>query len=146
MPTRRVTVLNGPNLAQLATRESEHYGESSYEALERYCVERGRELDLAVRCRQTDGEGDLVRLIHESAAESDGLLINAAAYTHTSVAVRDALLCVKVPVVEIHLSNPDAREAFRRTNLIADVVAARVAGFGPGGYGLALEGLKSLLD
>ena len=146
MPTRRVVVLNGPNLAQLATRESEHYGEASYEDLQRYCLERGRELGLEVRCLQTDGEGDLVRLIHESAADSDGLLLNAAAYTHTSVAVRDALLCVKVPVVEVHLSNPDAREAFRRTNLIADVVAARVAGFGLRGYGLALEGLRTLLD
>jgi 3-dehydroquinate dehydratase-2 len=145
MATLRIAVLNGPNLGQLGAREPEHYGDVTYEELASYCEAHGRELDLEVWCRQTDGEGELVRLIHENAAEADGIVLNAAAYTHTSVAVRDALLCVKVPVVEVHLSNPDAREAFRRRNLIADVVAARVAGFGLDGYGFALAGLKALL-
>jgi len=145
MSKPRIAVLNGPNLADLAARETEHYGDLSYEDLVGYCVERGRELDLDVHCRQTDGEGELVRMIHEAAGDCEGIVLNAAAYTHTSVAVRDALLSVRVPVVEVHLSNPAAREEFRRRNLIADVVAATVAGFGLPGYGMALSGLKALI-
>ncbi|MBU0741696.1 3-dehydroquinate dehydratase [bacterium] len=141
----RIAVLNGPNLGELSSRETEHYGDLAYDELERYCIDYGRELGLDVHCRQTDGEGELVRLIHESAAACDGIVLNAAAYTHTSVAVRDALLCVSVPVVEVHLSNPAAREDFRRRNLIVDVVSGSVAGFGSRGYGLALSGLKELL-
>ncbi len=145
MPTPRIAVLNGPNLGQLSSRETEHYGDLSYEELESYCIDSGRDHGLDVHCRQTDGEGELVRLIHESAASCDGIVLNAAAYTHTSVAVRDALLCVGIPVVEVHLSNPAAREDFRRCNLIVDVVAGSVAGFGLAGYGMALAGLKGLL-
>ena len=145
MTTHRIAVLNGPNLGQLSSRETEHYGDVSYEELAQYCVDFGREQGLDVHCRQTDSEGELVRLIHESADTCAGIVLNAAAYTHTSVAVRDALLCVSVPVVEVHLSNPAAREDFRRRNLIVDVVAGSVAGFGSTGYGLALAGLKALL-
>jgi len=145
MATHRIAVLNGPNLGRLGDRETEHYGDLTYADLEAYCRERGRDLDLDVTCHQTDGEGDLVGLIHDSAAAYDGIVLNAAAYTHTSVAVRDALLCATIPVIEVHLSNPDAREAFRRQNLIKDVVTGSVQGFGLTGYGLALTGLRSLL-
>ena len=145
MTAHKVAVLNGPNLGRLGDRETEHYGDITYADLEAYCQEHGGMLDMEVVCRQTDGEGDLVALIHESAGAYDGIILNAAAYTHTSVAVRDALICVKVPVVEVHLSNPDAREDFRRKNLIKDVVDGSVQGFGPAGYGMALIGLKALL-
>ena len=146
MARRRIAVLNGPNLGRLGRREPGIYGDATYADLETYCRERAAELEIAVDIRQTDGEGELVRWIHECDELCDAIVLNAAAYTHTSVAVRDAVLCCHVPVVEVHLSNPDAREEFRRRNLIADVVAAGVRGFGLEGYGLALAGAKALLD
>ena len=107
-------------------------------------VELGADLGATVTCEQHDGEGDLVRAIH-GAADFDGLLINPAAYTHTSVATRDALLGVGVPFVEVHLSVPEAREEFRHISLVADIAVARVSGFGPNSYGLALRGLVDRL-
>jgi 3-dehydroquinate dehydratase-2 len=141
----KVAVLNGPNLGRLGRREAEHYPETTLAALDDYCRERGAALGLDVECVQTDGEGELVGLIHRWGDAADGLLLNAAGYTHTSVAVRDAVLCCGAPVVEVHLSHPDAREEFRRRNLLRDVVVASVSGFGVTGYGLALEGLAVLL-
>ncbi len=146
MATRRIAVLNGPNLQRLGAREAEHYGTATYAELEAFCRERGAALGVEIDLRQSDGEGELVGFIHDCDGVCDAIVLNAAAYTHTSVAVRDALLSCRVPVVEVHLSNPDAREGFRRTNLIADVVAAGVRGFGLDGYGLAIAGAVALLD
>jgi 3-dehydroquinate dehydratase-2 len=144
--SRIVHVLNGPNLDRLGMREPDVYGSATYQDLVSDLEAWSDELGLEIFVRQTAGEGELVSWIHEAGVEADGLLINAAAYTHTSVALRDALLTLTIPVVEVHISNPDAREEFRRTNLISDVVTAAVKGFGIRGYRLGLAGLAGLIE
>ncbi len=140
----RIAMLNGPNLDRLGEREPETYGTTSWAELTAMCRDWAAELDVELEIHQVDGEGDLVRLVHECGERSDAVVINPAAYTHTSVALRDALLMVPVPVVELHLTLPAGRESFRRRNLISDVVTATVQGFGPTGYRLALTGAAAL--
>jgi len=142
---RRVMMIGGPNLGRLGTREPEIYGTVSWTELGDLCREWAAGLELEIEFVQTEDEGEMVRLIHRAGDEADGLILNAAAYTHTSVAVRDAVSAVDLPVVELHLSNPSAREPFRQQNLLADVVSAGLRGFGTDGYRLALEGMASLL-
>lgn len=141
----KVFVVGGPNLGRLGTREPEIYGTTTWAELARLCASWADEAGLELEFLQTDGEGELVGMVHRAADEAAGLVLNAAAYTHTSVAVRDAVAAAGIPVVELHLSNPAAREPFRRTNLLADVVTASVCGFGVEGYRLALRGLAALL-
>ncbi len=141
-----ITILNGPNLSQLGKREPEIYGSVTYDDLVTQCSEWGGQHGHQVTVRQTDSEGELVQLIQDAAGDSDGLIINAAAYTHTSVAVRDALAAVDLPVVELHISNPWSREPFRQQNYLSDVVTAGIHGFGTGGYLLALTGLMEILS
>ncbi|MCB1183025.1 3-dehydroquinate dehydratase [bacterium] len=138
-------MLGGPNLGRLGSREPEIYGHTTWSELADLCRDWAAESGLELVFAQTDGEGDLVKLIHAAGDGAAGLILNAAAYTHTSVAVRDAVSAVSIPVIELHLSNPDAREPFRRTNLLADVVTAGVRGFGVQGYRLALQGMAGLL-
>jgi 3-dehydroquinate dehydratase-2 len=142
---RRVHVLGGPNLGRLGRREPHLYGATTWAELETLCRGWAAGLDLELVWDQCEGEGELVRLIQAAGDAADGLVLNAAAYTHTSVAVRDAVATLDIPVIELHLTNPDAREPFRRHNLLADVVTAGVRGFGVEGYRLALEGMASLL-
>jgi len=137
----RITVLNGPNLNLLGTREPELYGRHTLGEIEQLVVERGGQLGATVAWHQTNHEGAFVELIQALPATADGALINAAAFTHTSLAVRDALLSVRVPFVEVHLSNIFAREPERRHSLLADLAAGVVAGFGPQSYVLGLEAL-----
>ena len=144
--SRRVTVLGGPNLGRLGTRQPEIYGQVTWDELAAMCTRWAQDLDLELDFAQTDAEGELVRLIHQAGDQADGLILNAAAYTHTSVAVRDAVAALTIPVVELHLTNPDAREEFRRQNFLADVVTGGIRGFGVTGYKLALTGLAKLLD
>ncbi len=143
----RISVLHGPNLDRLGTREPEIYGEETLTDIDSALVELAVELgavDLDIE--QHAGEGAYLAAIHRAADEgADGLLLNPAGYTHTSVAIRDAVLGVGLPAVEVHLSNPDAREAFRRHSYLADVVHGRVAGFGKASYLLALRGLVAHL-
>lgn len=141
----RVFVLGGPNLGRLGRREPEIYGSTSWQELGRLCAGWAADLGLDLEFLQTDGEGELVGLVHRAGDQGQALVLNAAAYTHTSVAVRDAVAAVGIPVVELHISNPSAREPFRRTNLLADVVTASVCGFGIEGYRLALQGVAALL-
>lgn len=143
--TYRVAMLGGPNLDQLGKREPDIYGTVTWAELGRMCDQWAGELDLDLEFLQTSSEGQMVDLIHRIGVDSAGLILNAAAYTHTSVAVRDAVAALRIPVVELHISNPDAREPFRRQNLLADVVTAGIRGFGPNGYRLALQGLADLL-
>ena len=143
--TLHIVMLGGPNLALLGTREPVIYGRTTWAELEERCSGWARDLDCRLTFLQTDSEGELVRQIGRWGTEADGLILNAAAYTHTSVAVRDAVTAVSVPVVELHLTNPSAREDFRRRNLLEDVVVAGVRGFGIEGYRLALEGLAHRL-
>ena len=144
--TPRVTLLGGPNLGRLGERQPEIYGQITWSELTARCRSWAAELGLTLDFRQTDTEGELVRWIQEAGQQADGLILNAAAFTHTSVAVRDAVCALAIPVVELHLTNPDAREDFRRRNLLADVVTAGIRGFGSEGYRLALLGMARLLS
>ena len=137
----RLTVLNGPNLNLLGTREPEIYGKATLGDIERAVRERARELGLELDWQQTNDEGRFVELVQGLAARADGALINAAAFTHTSLAIRDALLAVHIPFVEVHLSNIFAREPERRRSVLADLAVGVVAGFGSTSYLLALEAL-----
>lgn len=141
----KVHILNGPNLSRLGTREPAVYGSTTLAELAGLCEGWARALGLEPTFEQREGEGELVELIHRAGDQADGLILNAAAYTHTSVAVRDAVTSISIPVIEVHLSNPAAREPFRRQNLLEDVVYAGIRGFGVDGYRLALEGLAGRL-
>ncbi|HEV2670121.1 MAG TPA: type II 3-dehydroquinate dehydratase [Gemmatimonadales bacterium] len=140
-----IAVLNGPNLNLLGEREPEVYGRTSLAEIERATREQARGLGVECSWVQTNHEGELVEAIQGLTGRSDGAVINAAAFTHTSLAVRDALLAVRVPFVEVHLSNIFAREPERRRSLLADIAVGLVTGFGPDSYRLGLEGIVGYL-
>jgi len=141
-----IAVLNGPNLNLLGQREPEIYGNTSLAEVERITRERARALGVECSWIQTNHEGELVEAIQGLKGRADGAVINAAAFTHTSLAVRDALLAVRVPFVEVHLSNIFAREPERRRSLLADLAVGVVTGFGADSYRLGLEGLVGHLQ
>ena len=145
MKSLSLAVINGPNLCKLGEREADHYGTFTYEELTDYCQRQAAKIDVELVICQNDIEGELVKLLHELSEKVDGIILNAAAYTHTSVAIRDAVLTVKIPVVEVHISNPYSREEFRKTNLLSDVVKASISGFGITSYGLAIDGITRIL-
>ncbi len=140
-----IAVLNGPNLNLLGEREPELYGGASLAEIEAAVRERARALGVECSWKQTNHEGELVEAIQGLKGHADGAVINAAAFTHTSLAVRDALLAVRVPFVEVHLSNIFAREPERRRSLLADLAVGVVTGFGADSYRLGLEGLVGFL-
>ena len=135
----RVFVLNGPNLGRLGTREPDVYGTTSYSELEALCVRGGAELGLDVTVRQTDHEGELLGWLHAAADAGTPVVLNAAAWTHTSVAVRDACAQLTAPLVEVHISNVHKREPFRHHSYISDVASGVIVGLGVTGYTLALR-------
>ncbi|MBA3760264.1 MAG: type II 3-dehydroquinate dehydratase [Gemmatimonadota bacterium] len=141
----RIVVLNGPNLNLLGQREPEIYGHTSLADIEAMVREAARPLGAEIEWFQTNHEGALVEAVQGLRGRADGALINAAALTHSSLALRDALLAVKIPFVELHLSNIFAREAERRHSVIADLALGMVTGFGPQSYLLALQALMSRL-
>jgi 3-dehydroquinate dehydratase II len=143
--TLTIAVLHGPNLNLLGQREPEVYGHETLSELNSSLAAFAETLGARTVTSQHNGEGALVDAIQATAGVADGILINPAAYTHTSVAIRDALLAVGLPTVEVHLSNVHRREAFRHHSTIADVVVARVMGFGPDSYRLGLQGLVAHL-
>jgi 3-dehydroquinate dehydratase-2 len=138
----RVTVLNGVNLDVLGRRDPTLYGGGSLEELETRIYEWARELGMAVQCRQTNHEGDYIKWLHDAIDGADGLILNPGAWTHYSYAIRDALELVAAPKIEVHLSNIDQREEWRRHSLISELVDHRVIGKGPDGYREALDWLK----
>ena len=138
-------LLNGPNLNLLGQREPGLYGADTLEAIEQRLSAEAGDLGVALSCFQSNHEGALVDRIHQSRGQVDGILINAGAFTHTSVALRDALLGVAIPYVELHLSNVHAREAFRHHSYLADQALGVISGFGPASYSLALQGLVTKL-
>jgi len=140
-----VFLLNGPNLNMLGQREPGIYGSMTLADIEKSCVEFGASIGLEVQCHQSNSEGELVSLLHDAHAKAAGVALNAGAYTHTSVALRDAISAIGVPVVEVHMSNIHARETFRHTSLIAPVCIGQVAGFGSASYTLALQALMGHL-
>ena len=141
----QIAVLNGPNLNLLGVREPEVYGRATLAEIEAATRERARALGVECRWTQTNHEGELVEAIQGLRGKADGAVINAAAYTHTSLAVRDAVLAIGVPFVEVHLSNIFAREPERRHSLLADLAIGVVTGFGAESYRLGLEGLVGYL-
>jgi 3-dehydroquinate dehydratase II len=137
----RVLMLNGPNLNLLGQREPGLYGGQSLASIEADLHQQAAALGIALDCFQSNHEGELVERIHAAHSDVNGILINAGAYTHTSIALRDALLAVAIPFVELHLSNVHARESFRHHSVMADRALGVICGFGPVSYALALEGL-----
>lgn len=141
-----ILVLNGPNLNRLGTREPERYGAETLDAINTRLAALGAELGCTLTFFQSNHEGALVDRIHAAAGEGvAGIVFNAGAYTHTSIALRDALLAVAIPFVEVHLSNVHAREPFRHRSLLADVAIGVVTGFGSSSYELGLRGLVARL-
>ncbi|HEX9691505.1 MAG TPA: type II 3-dehydroquinate dehydratase [Gemmatimonadales bacterium] len=136
-----IAVLNGPNLNLLGSREPDVYGTTTLGDVERLVRGRAEALGVDIKWRQTNHEGAFVEMVQELSGTADGALVNAAAFTHTSVAIRDALLAVNVPFVEVHLSNIFAREEARRRSVLADLAVGLVVGFGPRSYVLGLEAL-----
>lgn len=135
----RVLVLNGPNLARLGTREPLIYGGTTYEELAALCRQAGADLGLAVEVRQSDSESELIGWIHEAIDSNVPVVLNPAAFTHYSYALRDACAQCSAPLIEVHLSNPAAREEFRHTSVISAVATGTIAGFGVDSYRLALR-------
>jgi len=136
-----VLVLNGPNLNLLGTRQPEIYGKTTLADVETMCADYAAANGFAVACAQSNHEGGLVDAIHAAKGVHDGVVLNAGAYTHTSIALHDAIVGVELPVVELHLSNIHARESFRHTSFIAPVAVGMICGFGARGYVLALDAL-----
>jgi len=141
----KILVVHGPNLNLLGTREPGVYGSASLEEINRMLEKLAAELGCSLEVFQSNSEGDLVSTIQQARGRVDGILINPAAYTHTSVAIRDAVLATDIPVVEIHMSNVHKREEFRHRSLLADVVCGQVVGFGADSYLLGLRALAGLL-
>ncbi len=142
---RRVLVLNGPNLGRLGSREPEVYGTASLSDLTDLCRATGRALGLDVDLRQTDDEAELVHWVHEAADARLPVVLNAAAFTHYSYALRDALAQRTAPLIEVHISNPAARAAFRQRSVVAGVADGTIAGFGLKSYQLALQAIADMI-
>jgi 3-dehydroquinate dehydratase-2 len=141
---KTIYVLNGPNLNLLGTREPDIYGRQTLADVEKLCRDTAARFGLSAECRQTNREGELVDLIHEAGSkQAAGIIINAGAYSHTSIAIHDALVGVRIPTVEVHVSNVYARESFRHQSFIAKAAFATLCGFGIEGYGLAINGLAA---
>jgi 3-dehydroquinate dehydratase-2 len=138
----RVIVLNGVNLNILGRRSLDLYGGLSIAELESRIYEWGHQLELTVQCRQTNSEGEFVKWCHDAHDNTDGMIVNPAAWTHYAWSIHDALEALTIPIVEVHLSNVDEREEWRRVSVIRDLVAARFVGHGPDGYRMGLEYLK----
>ena len=142
----KIIIINGPNLNLLGEREQSQYGSITFDQLEQNCSKKGREIGLDIEFAQSNVEGELVNIIQNARKIYDGMIINAAGFTHTSVAIRDALDLFKKPIIELHLSNIYKREEFRHKSLISDVVSGGIFGLGAEGYILAIISLQKTLQ
>ena len=143
--TNKIIIINGPNLNLLGEREQSQYGSITLKNLEENCIKKSKELNLELKFCQSNVEGELVNIIQDARKNFDGIIINAAAFTHTSVAIRDALEVFKKPIIELHISNIYKREEFRQKSLISDVVSGGIFGLGADGYILAIISMHKLL-
>ena len=141
-----VAVLNGPNLNTLGLRQPAMYGRATLDDVESLCAEAAEDLGLAIDFRQTNGEGELVSWVQECRGRAAGIVINPAAYTHTSVALMDALLAVELPVIEVHITNIHRREEFRHLSYVSKAAVGVICGLGIRGYALALTAMADLLE
>ncbi len=141
----KIIIINGPNLNLLGEREQSQYGSITFEKLKDNCLKKSNELGLELKFVQSNVEGELVNIIQECRKSYDGIIINAAAFTHTSVAIRDALDVFKKPIIELHISNIYKREEFRQKSLISDIVTGGIFGLGSDGYILAIISMQKLL-
>ena len=143
--SQKILVINGPNLNLLGTREKEKYGQSSLEDIKKKCEGHANKLGLDIEFKQSNVEGEIVNFIQETRQKYSGIIINAGGYTHTSVAILDALLAVKKPTIELHITNIYKREDFRHKSLISKAADGIICGLGVEGYMMALNGIKNLL-
>ena len=141
----KVLVLNGPNLGRLDLRDSSIYGNLNYEQLSQFVLEQAELVELQVEIRQSDSEVEIIHWLHEAADLRLPIIFNPAAFTHYSYAIRDAVAMLTAPLIEVHLSNPLAREEFRHTSVISGVATGTIGGFGPDSYRLALVAMKKLI-
>tara|TARA_B100001057_G_scaffold64821_1_gene58565 strand:+ start:1408 stop:1848 length:441 start_codon:yes stop_codon:yes gene_type:complete len=143
--SNNIIIINGPNINLLGEREQSQYGTITFEKLKTNCLKKASELNLNLEFYQSNIEGEIVTKIQDAKKEFDGMIINAAAFTHTSVAIRDALDIFKKPIIEIHISNIYKREEFRQKSLISDIVTGGIFGLGSDGYNLAIISLEKIL-
>ena len=141
----KIIIINGPNINLLGEREQSKYGSITFEKLKVNCLTKAKELDIIIEFAQSNVEGELVNIIQEARKDFDGIIINAAAFTHTSVAIRDALDIFKKPIIEVHISNIYKREEFRKKSLISDIVTGGIFGLGVESYILAIISMQKLL-
>ena len=144
--TKKIIIINGPNLNLLGEREQSQYGSTTFEDLRNNCENKAKEIGINLEFTQSNIEGEIVTLIQDSRKKFDGLIINAAGFTHTSVAIRDALDLFKKPIIELHISNIYKREEFRHKSLISDIVTGGIFGLGVEGYILAIISMQKLLQ
>ena len=142
----KIIIINGPNLNLLGEREQSQYGSITFANLKENCIKKSKELNLALEFAQSNIEGELVDIIQNARKNFDGIIINAAAFTHTSVAIRDALELFKKPIIELHISNIYKREEFRHKSLVSGVVTGGIFGLGSDGYILAIISMQKLLN
>ena len=142
----KIIIINGPNLNLLGEREQSQYGSTTFKELEENCIKKSNEMGIELKFTQSNIEGELVSLIQNARNEYDGMIINAAGFTHTSVAIRDALDLFKKPIIELHISNIYKREEFRQKSLISDIVTGGIFGLGTEGYILAIISLQKILQ
>ena len=141
----KIIIINGPNLNLLGEREQSQYGSITFEKIKENCIQKSKDLNLSLIFAQSNIEGELVNFIQDARNKFDGIIINAAAFTHTSVAIRDALDIFKKPIIELHISNIYKREEFRQKSLISDIATGGIFGLGADGYILAIIAMQKLL-
>tara|TARA_B100000530_G_scaffold226485_1_gene146084 strand:+ start:136 stop:582 length:447 start_codon:yes stop_codon:yes gene_type:complete len=144
--SKKIIIINGPNLNLLGEREQSQYGSITFEKLKKNCLSKAKELNISLEFVQSNIEGEIVSLIQEVRNKFDGVIINAAGFTHTSVAIRDALSILKKPIIELHISNIYKREKFRQKSLISDIATGGIFGLGDDGYILAIISMQNLLN
>ena len=143
--TKKILIINGPNLNLLGDREKSKYGKITLEELKKNCESHAKLIDIKIRFEQSNIEGEIVTMIQKAKGDFNGIIINAAGYTHTSVAILDALLAVNLPTIEVHITNIYNREEFRKKSLISKAAKGIICGFGVNGYIMALDSMKEIL-
>jgi 3-dehydroquinate dehydratase-2 len=144
--TKKILIINGPNLNLLGEREEKKYGKVTLEEVKKKCELHAKLINLTIKFEQSNIEGEIVTIIQNARNEFNGIIINAAGYTHTSVAILDALLAIKLPTVEVHITNIYNREDFRKKSLISEAAKGIICGFGINGYIMALDSMKKILN